>query len=99
MLDNSPSMRSARFRPARLRRWPPICKPARVRAEYGLLRPAVTAVGYSAEADALTEGPSALLKARLMKQVRPAQPAWPRTSVAGVRRRGLYCNRGRRRFV
>jgi anti-sigma-K factor RskA len=50
------------------------------RAEYGLLRPAVTAVGYSAEADALTEGPSALLKARLMKQVRPAQPAWPRTS-------------------
>jgi anti-sigma-K factor RskA len=50
------------------------------RAEYGLLRPAVTAVGYSAEADALTEGPSVLLKARLMKQVRSAQPAQPRIS-------------------
>jgi anti-sigma-K factor RskA len=50
------------------------------RAEYAFLRPAVTAVGYSAKADALTEGPSVLLKARLMKQVRSAQPAWPRIS-------------------
>jgi anti-sigma-K factor RskA len=50
------------------------------RAEYELLRPAVTAVGYSAEADALTERPSVLLKARLMKQVRSARPAQPRIS-------------------
>ncbi|MFY9739736.1 MAG: anti-sigma factor [Candidatus Cybelea sp.] len=50
------------------------------RAEYGLLRPAVTAVGYSAEADALTEGPSALLKARLMKQVRSVRPTRPQSS-------------------
>ncbi|MGA8797111.1 MAG: anti-sigma factor, partial [Candidatus Cybelea sp.] len=47
-------------------------------AEYALLRPAVTALGYSAEA--LTEAPSVLLKARLMKQVRSAQPARPRIS-------------------
>jgi anti-sigma-K factor RskA len=50
------------------------------RAEYGLLRPAVTAVGYTAEANALTEGPSALLKARLMKQVRSTHAARPRIS-------------------
>jgi anti-sigma-K factor RskA len=50
------------------------------RAEYGLLRPAVTAVGYSAEADARTEGPSVLLKARLMKHVRSAHPAQSRVS-------------------
>ncbi len=43
------------------------------RAEYALLRPAVTAVGYSAEATP-ERGPSALLKARLMKQVRSGTP-------------------------
>ena len=70
------------------------------RAEYALLRPAVTAVGYSAEADALTEAPSVLLKARLMKQVRSAQPAMAADfALAGVRRGSLSCDRGRGRFV
>jgi anti-sigma-K factor RskA len=38
------------------------------------LRPAVTAVGYSAQS-AVGAGPSPLLKARLMKQIRSATPA------------------------
>jgi|HubBroStandDraft_6_1064221.scaffolds.fasta_scaffold433959_2 anti-sigma-K factor RskA len=50
------------------------------RAEYGLLRPAVTAIGYSAQSDAGTEGPGVLLKARLMKQVRFAEKAQRRVS-------------------
>jgi anti-sigma-K factor RskA len=61
------------------------------RAEYALLRPAVTAIGYSAQADARTEGPSVLLKARLMKQIRSAEPSrarisrWPAfVAAAGV---------------
>lgn len=44
------------------------------RAEYELLRPAVTAVGYSAEADGRTAAPSFMLKTRLMKQVRSTKP-------------------------
>jgi anti-sigma-K factor RskA len=44
------------------------------RAEYELLRPAVTAIGYSAEADARTVAPSFTLKTRLMKQVRSTKP-------------------------
>lgn len=43
------------------------------RAEYRLLRPAVTAVAYSAEPDS-TQGPSFTLKTRLMKHVRSAKP-------------------------
>ncbi len=49
------------------------------RAEYRFLQPAITAVAYSAEASA-TAGTGAtvrpLLKARIMKQVRPARK-WP----------------------
>ncbi|HLY01710.1 MAG TPA: anti-sigma factor [Candidatus Cybelea sp.] len=44
------------------------------RAEYQLLRPAVTAIGYAAEADGRTAGPSFMLKSRLMKQVRSTKP-------------------------
>jgi anti-sigma-K factor RskA len=44
------------------------------RAEYQLLRPAVTAIGYAAEADGRTAGPSFMLKTRLMKQVRSTKP-------------------------
>jgi anti-sigma-K factor RskA len=44
------------------------------RAEYQLLSPAVTAIGYSAEADGRTAGPSFTLKTRLMKQVRSSKP-------------------------
>jgi anti-sigma-K factor RskA len=58
---------------------------AECRAEYQLLRPAVTAIGYSAEADGRTAAPSFTLKTRLMQQVRstkpgrssrPARPQW-----------------------
>jgi anti-sigma-K factor RskA len=63
------------------------------RAEYDFLRPAVTAVAYSAEAcsdsssgDAVV---SPLLKARVMKRVRaeaarPSAPAWPAYAVAAA---------------
>ena len=50
----------------------------RCRAEYDLLRPAVTAVGYSAQAcvDGATGTiASPLLKARIMKEVRATSPA------------------------
>jgi anti-sigma-K factor RskA len=43
------------------------------RAEYQLLRPAVTALGYAAEADGRSAAPSFTLKTRLMKQVRSAK--------------------------
>jgi anti-sigma-K factor RskA len=52
------------------------------RAEYQLLRPAVTAIGYSAEADGRSAGPSFMLKTRLMKQVRSEKP---RRSAAPAR--------------
>jgi anti-sigma-K factor RskA len=55
------------------------------RAEYRLLRPAVTAVAYSAEAceDAATGAavPSPLLKARIMKRVRAEAARQPQTRV------------------
>lgn len=63
------------------------------RAEYDFLRPAVTAVAYSAEAcnDSSTGAAvaSPLLKARVMKRVRAeasrrASPAWPAYAVAAA---------------
>jgi hypothetical protein len=44
------------------------------RAEYQLLSPAVTAIGYAAEADGRLAGPSFTLKTRLMQQVRSTKP-------------------------
>jgi anti-sigma-K factor RskA len=49
--------------------------------EYKLLRPAVTAVGYSAQTDA-SDAPGPLLKARIMREIRSEPPArsaarWP----------------------
>jgi hypothetical protein len=55
------------------------------RSEYQLLRPAVTAIGYAAEADGRTAAPSFMLKTRLMKQVRsekPGRSARPARSLA-----------------
>ena len=64
-------MRSVRSRPARPRPWPRICNPARnAGPSTSCCVPAVTAIGYSAEADGRSAGPSCMLKTRLMKQVR-----------------------------
>ncbi|MBV9719955.1 MAG: anti-sigma factor [Candidatus Eremiobacteraeota bacterium] len=62
------------------------------REEYRFLRPAVTAIAYSAQAEGAQAPaiPSALLKARIMKQVRATTPrrfpmhVWPAYAVAAA---------------